>query len=154
MRKADHHPARPCQFSVPSVAKPGEDRCIPKGLSTLIPDSPPSLENLRNVGNIQKWMENPQNTYIGRHCKSYGRASYLQNPFHISSSCSRNDSISKFKMLLERDKEMQSKLPSLANKRLGCWCVPQPCHGETLIHAFMEQPFYEELEAMPAPIFT
>jgi hypothetical protein len=115
-------------------------------LNISIPDSPPTLLNLYHVGDIKKWMENPHNLYIGRSCRSYNKASYWQNTFRISSFCSRTESLANFKSSLQQNVEMRSKISTLANKNLGCWCFPQPCHGDILINFFLDLPIYDESE--------
>ena len=35
---------------------------------------------------------------------------------------------------------VREHLPDLRGKRLGCWCAPQPCHGETLAALAAETP--------------
>ena len=126
----------------------------PKRSFIFFPESPPSLVNLNNVQDLGAWMEDPRNLYVGRKCNGHNKASYWQNPFRISSSCSRENAISKYRVLLEQDMEMQSKLISLSNKNLGCWCLPLPCHGEILINAFKELIMCDEHDFNPAPIST
>lgn len=80
--------------------------------------------------------------YIGRENKSFGlKESVLCNPFPISESCSREESIQKFrKHLWERLKgddqairQALTLIQILGEKgervNLTCWCAPLPCHG-------------------------
>ena len=101
-----------------------------------------AIPESHNVRNMNEWTENHRHLYIGRRCRSYAIASYWQNPFRISSSCSRESSISKFKQLLEQDEEMQNELITLSGKILGCWCTPLPCHGNILISAYNDLNIY------------
>jgi hypothetical protein len=51
-------------------------------------------------------------------------------------------------VLIEYEKYIRSRpdliaaLPELRGKRLGCWCAPEPCHGDVLIRLLDE--YYPE----------
>ena len=107
-----------------------------KSIFILILENPPSLVNLKTVKNISAWMEDESNIYIGRACRSYTSASYWQNPFSISSTCSREQAISRYEEYVKQDEEMLESLPTLGGMTMGCWCVPLPCHGQVLIKYF------------------
>lgn len=34
--------------------------------------------------------------------------------------------------------DLMERLPELQGKRLGCWCKPNPCHGDVLIRLLAE----------------
>ena len=106
-------------------------------LFILILETPPTLVNLKTVPNISAWMEDKSHIYIGRACRSYTSASYWQNPFSISSTCSREQAISRYEEFVKQDEEMLERLPTLGGMTMGCWCVPLPCHGQILIKYFM-----------------
>jgi len=80
------------------------------------------------------------------HCKrkSYdiyiGRPSIWGNPYsHKEGTLAKfkvstlEDSIIKYKEYILNNKLLMSKLPELKNKILGCWCSPNPCHGDILV---------------------
>ena len=79
------------------------------------------------------------------HCKReafdvyIGRPGPWGNPFVIGEDGSRDEVIAKYRShLWERVKaspEFVSKLASLHGKVLGCYCAPQPCHGDVLVRA-------------------
>ena len=117
----------------------------------LILETPPSLVNLKMVTDINEWMENKKNIYIGRACRSYTSASYWQNPFSISSTCSREQAISRYEEFVKQDEEMLESLPSLGGMTMGCWCVPLPCHGQILIKYFMNYVKIVQRQQFPPP---
>jgi hypothetical protein len=70
-----------------------------------------------------------------------GRGSYWGNPHSMFESFEDNDEdprdavIRMFKYDFDYDKFLnidKSKVYELAGKRLGCFCKPQPCHGDVL----------------------
>jgi hypothetical protein len=81
--------------------------------------------------------------YIGRGlCPKTGKKSIWYNPFSIGVDGSREDVIEKYKEYILNSSELMAKLPTLKDKRLGCWCVSTPidyvreekyCHGEVLL---------------------
>lgn len=54
------------------------------------------------------------------------------NPFVIGRDGTREDVIRKHKEWLPKQPHLMAALGELRGKRLGCWCAPQPCHGDTL----------------------
>ena len=37
------------------------------------------------------------------------------------------------KKKIKNDDELKTELLKLKNKNLGCWCHPEPCHGDILL---------------------
>lgn len=72
------------------------------------------------------------------HCKKskydvyIGRPSKWSNPFVIGKDGTRVEVIEKYRNYLLNNKEMMNDLKELKGKTLGCWCSPQPCHGDIL----------------------
>ena len=70
------------------------------------------------------------------HCKKenydvyIGRPSKWGNPF---STGSRESNIANYRKYILNNPSLLKDLPELKNKVLGCWCKPQPCHGDILI---------------------
>lgn len=94
------------------------------------PVTPPicTLVNLHVPG--QKY-----DVYIGR-----GRNSIWANPYsHLSNSLAeiqvktRDEAIACYREYILTRKDLLGQLPTLYGKVLGCWCVPERCHGEVLI---------------------
>lgn len=104
--------------------------------------------------NLKEWIEDPQNVYIGR-----GKIVFIEgvryppqdsiwaNPYKITGEKRREDVIREYQAHLE-EKFAQGKitltdLENLQGKRLGCWCKPEPCHGDVL-RAFVEEKLSEK----------
>lgn len=87
----------------------------------------------------------PYDIYIGR--KNYTHEHY-GNPFPINKHCDREMSINNFRMWIKgqdfqdiepkRRKWILENLEKLRSQTLGCWCDPQPCHGDVYIELLEE----------------
>ena len=73
------------------------------------------------------------------HCKRapydvyIGRPGPWGNPFRIGVDGSRSQVIAKYREWLKSHPEVVERARrELAGKILGCWCAPNPCHGEVL----------------------
>ena len=81
----------------------------------------------------------PFDIYIGRggtYRLSTGwtlmEASDWGNPYRITKTRTRESVIRMYEDWLLRTPELLARLPELRGKRLGCFCAPQPCHGDVL----------------------
>jgi len=78
------------------------------------------------------------------HCKkdSYdvyiGRPSKWGNPFAVGIDGTRQEVIDKYERYIRNKPELLNDLKELKGKVLGCWCAPQPCHGNVLIKLIEE----------------
>ena len=45
---------------------------------------------------------------------------------------SRKEAIAKYREYILTRTDLMKRLPELKDKRLGCWCVPKPCHADVL----------------------
>jgi hypothetical protein len=61
-----------------------------------------------------------------------GRPSRWGNPFVIGRDGSRAVVIARYRDWLCSRPELLADLPALRGKRLGCFCAPEPCHGDVL----------------------
>jgi hypothetical protein len=73
--------------------------------------------------------------YIGRPSKWGNPFSHKEKSlaeFKISTS---EDAIKAYKDWIENGegKHLLNDLEELKDKRLGCWCYPNPCHGDVLV---------------------
>lgn len=72
--------------------------------------------------------------YIGR--EGHGHDGYWGNPYSVVRDGGRERAIELYrKYFLNRlriDPTFASKVQSLRGKRLGCFCVPKPCHGNVI----------------------
>ena len=100
--------------------------------------------------NLQEWMENESNVYIGRKGIVFIKNeetekkmrwpksnSPFANPFKIGKDGTIEEILKKYEShiinKLNNSPELVNTLLSLKNKNLGCWCAPKPCHGDILI---------------------
>lgn len=72
--------------------------------------------------------------YIGRAGK--GQNGYYGNPFPLLKGEERGSSLEKYAKYfyerLEKDEEFKNNIHALKGKTLGCFCKPQPCHGDII----------------------
>ena len=94
--------------------------------------------------NLKEWMADSTNVYIGRagvvfinDVRFPPRASPFYNPYKIGIDGTRDEVIEKYrKYILEKlnsDAVFKKQLLCLKGKTLGCWCKPEPCHGDVLL---------------------
>jgi len=94
--------------------------------------------------NLKKWTANSNNIYIGRAGVVFinkerfpKKASIFANPYKIDKNTSREEVLEKYKKyIIEKilnDKSFYLQLLKLRGKNLGCWCHPDPCHGDILL---------------------
>jgi hypothetical protein len=95
--------------------------------------------------NLHEWIQDKDsNVYIGR-----GRVIFINgvryplqdsiwaNPYKITEKQTRNDVLNLYREYI--DKKLKSnpflitELMKLEGKNLGCWCSPEPCHGDILL---------------------
>ncbi len=58
------------------------------------------------------------------------------NPFEMPDDGGRDEVIAKYRdYYLPHKVVLQERLPELVGKALGCWCAPEPCHGDVLKEA-------------------
>lgn len=73
--------------------------------------------------------------YIGRaNINKYHKLpeSKWHNPFKVNKDGTREQVIEKYHEYLLQNDDLLEALPELHNKVLGCWCKPDPCHGDIL----------------------
>jgi len=64
-----------------------------------------------------------------------GRPSPFGNPFVIGPDGSREDVINKFHLYLVNTPELLARVRAeLRGMDLVCFCAPEPCHGDVLLH--------------------
>ena len=79
------------------------------------------------------------------HCKRedythyIGRPSTLGNPFTIGKDGTREEVIAKFERWAWHSSEVMETIERLPEDAvLGCWCKPQPCHGDVIVKLWGE----------------
>ena len=79
----------------------------------------------------------PYDVYIGRPGK--GQPGPWGNPFRLEANDQRGATLERYRQWLERQiasgQISRRSLAQLSGKRLGCFCKPQPCHGDILAAA-------------------
>lgn len=73
--------------------------------------------------------------YIGRQCNMGGwslATSKWANPYSVK-EYGRELALYKYEQYIRSNTTLMSQLEELRGKTLGCWCKPDPCHGDILI---------------------
>eukprot|EP01061_Rhynchopus_euleeides_P001841 TRINITY_DN1135_c0_g1_i4.p1 TRINITY_DN1135_c0_g1~~TRINITY_DN1135_c0_g1_i4.p1 ORF type:complete len:149 (+),score=43.60 TRINITY_DN1135_c0_g1_i4:156-602(+) len=86
---------------------------------------------------LAHWVEDPSHVYIGRDMTRYvpgAVGSKWGNPFPAKKH-GREESI---RLYAEHIQKSGYDLSELRGKVLGCWCKPEPCHGDTLMRLVRE----------------
>jgi hypothetical protein len=94
--------------------------------------------------NLKEWMNDDNNIYIARGGIVFidgkrfpPRSSNFANPYKIGKDGTREEVIIKYKKYiinrLDNEPSLRNELISLKGKNLGCWCVPELCHGDVLL---------------------
>jgi hypothetical protein len=63
------------------------------------------------------------------------RPSKWGNPYIIGVHGDRDDVIALYRRWLWANKGLLAQIAELEGQRLGCYCGPEPCHGDVLINA-------------------
>ena len=66
------------------------------------------------------------------------RTTIWGNPFVMGRHGSRAVVIDKYRKWILNQPNLLSQLNLLKGKRLGCWCAPEPCHGDVLVELIEE----------------
>lgn len=107
------------------------------------------VNNIRpKFKNLKEWMGDQNNIYIGRGGIVFidkqrfpKEDSIWCNPYKINSENNREKVLKLYeKYIREKIKKenLNSKLLELKGKNLGCWCKPEPCHGDILVKLIEE----------------
>ena len=73
--------------------------------------------------------------YVGRAMHRGGwtlEGSPLANPFRPGRDGTRTEIMSKYRDYLLARPDLVALARELRGKRLGCWCLPEPCHAEVI----------------------
>lgn len=72
--------------------------------------------------------------YIGRAGRGYD--GYFGNPFRLMPGEARGSTLAEYRdyfhKRLESDPEFRERIHALKGKTLGCFCKPNPCHGDVI----------------------
>ena len=73
--------------------------------------------------------------YVGRAMYRGGwklPGSPLASPFRPGRDGSREEVLASYRQHLLGRPDLLALLPGLRGRRLGCWCVPEPCHAQVI----------------------
>lgn len=79
--------------------------------------------------------------YIGRRLCMGGwnlSESKWANPFTVKECGSNEEAVKKYRNYILSKPELLDSLHELSGKTLGCWCKPNPCHGDVLVELFVK----------------
>ena len=85
------------------------------------------IVNLNTVKDLQKWIQDEINIYIGRRTKKL-QASKWANPYKIQKPVDRETVVLLYKRHLQGS-GLFNCIDELKGKTLGCWCSPKLSHG-------------------------
>ena len=109
---------------------------------------------LRTEGfnDLEHWLENSNHEYIGRNMEYYvpgARHSKWSNPFSVKkyglNECLRLyrewvvSGTNPVNKKTRTDGPLINDIEELRGKVLGCWCKPNPCHGDILTNLLSER---------------
>lgn len=90
------------------------------------------LANLKNDRQLIAWAkENGLYVFIGR-------PSNWRNPYVLGEDGDRPTVINSFRAYFAKKLGLQKRVPELKGKVLGCYCYPEPCHGEVLLQQIQQ----------------
>ena len=94
-------------------------------------------KELNKVGysDLLDWLQDPNHVYIGRR-NIYVNGTFdskWKNPFSVK-KYGRDECIRKYEQYIMNNPKLLNDLDELKGKILGCWCYPEPCHGNVLIN--------------------
>ena len=78
--------------------------------------------------------------YIGRACNQGGwhlPQSYWYNPYSVQ-KYGREEALRLYREHVIKLPNFLARLQELGSKRLGCWCTPEPCHGDVLKELYLQ----------------
>ena len=73
--------------------------------------------------------------YIGRSTQRGGwnlPQSLWHNPFSVN-KLGREEALRQYEIYVRNNPLLMAQLGTLRGKVLGCWCKPEPCHGDILL---------------------
>ena len=101
----------------------------------------------RGIADALAWSTRENSLYIGRAMRYVPGAtntSFWANPYSVE-RYGRDQCLALYEKYVRADLELWSKLDELEGKELGCWCCPEPCHGNVLIRLLLEKKEKEQL---------
>jgi len=97
----------------------------------------PQVVRIRRQGGV---VVQDCDVYIGREVTMGGwnlPTSKWANPYAVK-VYGRDQCLRLYETYIRGRSDLIAALPELKGKRLGCWCHPEPCHGDILIRLYRE----------------
>jgi hypothetical protein len=94
--------------------------------------------NATTVVNLKGHRDDPAYAdvvYVGRAMHRGGwhlERSPLASPYRPGKDGTREEVVQQYRTYLLARPDLLALLPGLRGRRLGCWCVPEPCHAEVI----------------------
>lgn len=94
--------------------------------------------NATTVVNLKGHRDDPEYAdvvYVGRAMHRGGwhlAGSPLASPYRPGPDGTRKEVVEKYRAYLLSRPDLRALLPGLRGRRLGCWCVPRPCHAQVI----------------------
>lgn len=92
----------------------------------------------RNYASLEEWLAEPKHLYIGRTVPwvKSAKRSLWANPYPVSKHGLAN-SLKFFREHVQA--HLMDRIHELGQyTELGCWCHPNPCHGDVLLELYNE----------------
>ena len=102
-----------------------------------------NIVNLNNVENINKWLRQVGNSYVGRATVAKVFHTDWGNPFKIRYYDSRQKVLKLYEEHIHGNRNLVRRVGEMKGKILGCWCSPSPCHAEVLHRLAGNHPTYK-----------
>jgi hypothetical protein len=118
----------------------------PQSLTTSLPEvisCKVALLRKQGFDNFKEWAAQPGHVYIGRNMTQYipgAVGSKWGNPFTHGSGMTLEERIESYEAMVRASPELMASLGELEGAaQLGCWCAPNPCHGNVLVRLLSER---------------
>jgi len=93
--------------------------------------------------------------YIGRSCFMGGWnlfQSKWATPYSTKEYGTAEKANEKYRQYIKSKPELMASLHELKGKKIGCWCAPNPCHGDVLVELVNNLKDNEPMESLDCPI--
>ncbi|CUG86523.1 Hypothetical protein, putative [Bodo saltans] len=124
--------------AVPLKSRSNPDDGLPQVISCKV-----AFLRKQNFENFKEWAAQPGHVYIGRNMTQYipgAVGSKWGNPFTQGSGMTLEERIHAYEAMVRSSPELMAALVELEGAtQLGCWCAPNPCHGNVLVRLLRER---------------